>query len=126
MAFRKSEMICPSGKIAASAGLRKLTGKATIGYRPVHDYPMSNDIGYVEPKASVYWVAQQACRPPTRDNMSNAVCLAQPATALATSASSCTDYTQRSSLSFSGIAATSHAERRRRDGIWGRHRLKIG
>ena len=29
-------------------------GRVTIDYRPVHDYPMSNDIGYIEPKARVY------------------------------------------------------------------------
>jgi succinate dehydrogenase / fumarate reductase flavoprotein subunit len=30
------------------------SGKVTIGYRGVHDYPMSNDIAYIEPKARVY------------------------------------------------------------------------
>ncbi|HEX8662209.1 MAG TPA: hypothetical protein VF686_10115, partial [Brevundimonas sp.] len=25
-----------------------------IDYRPVHNYTMSNDIGYIEPKARVY------------------------------------------------------------------------
>jgi succinate dehydrogenase / fumarate reductase flavoprotein subunit len=29
-------------------------GRVTIDYRPVHDYPMSNDIGYIEPKARIY------------------------------------------------------------------------
>ena len=29
-------------------------GKVTIDYRPTHDYTMSNDIGYIEPKARVY------------------------------------------------------------------------
>ena len=29
-------------------------GKVTIDYRPIHDYTMSNDIGYIEPKARVY------------------------------------------------------------------------
>jgi succinate dehydrogenase / fumarate reductase flavoprotein subunit len=29
-------------------------GKVTIDYRPVHDYPMSNDVSYIEPKARVY------------------------------------------------------------------------
>ena len=29
-------------------------GKVTIDYRPVHDYPMSNDIQYIEPKARIY------------------------------------------------------------------------
>ena len=29
-------------------------GKVTIDYRPVHDYTMSNDIAYIEPKARVY------------------------------------------------------------------------
>jgi succinate dehydrogenase / fumarate reductase flavoprotein subunit len=26
----------------------------TLGYRPVHDYTMSNDIDYIKPKARVY------------------------------------------------------------------------
>jgi succinate dehydrogenase / fumarate reductase, flavoprotein subunit len=26
----------------------------TIDYRPVHTYTMSNDVGYIEPKARVY------------------------------------------------------------------------
>jgi succinate dehydrogenase / fumarate reductase flavoprotein subunit len=30
------------------------SGRVTIDYRPVHDYPMSNDIAYIEPKARVY------------------------------------------------------------------------
>ncbi len=29
-------------------------GRVTIDYRPIHDYTMSNDIGYIEPKARVY------------------------------------------------------------------------
>ena len=29
-------------------------GKVTIDYRPVHEYTMSNDIEYIEPKARVY------------------------------------------------------------------------
>ena len=29
-------------------------GKVTIDYRPVHEYTMSNDIAYIEPKARVY------------------------------------------------------------------------
>ncbi|MEM7005459.1 MAG: succinate dehydrogenase flavoprotein subunit [Pseudomonadota bacterium] len=29
-------------------------GSVRIDYRPVHDYTMSNDIGYIEPKARVY------------------------------------------------------------------------
>src|SRR4029077_450320 len=29
-------------------------GNVTIDYRPVHDYTMSNDIKYIEPKARVY------------------------------------------------------------------------
>ncbi|MEL6474463.1 MAG: succinate dehydrogenase flavoprotein subunit [Pseudomonadota bacterium] len=29
-------------------------GNVTIDYRPVHDYTMSNDIGYIEPKVRVY------------------------------------------------------------------------
>ena len=29
-------------------------GKVNIDYRPVHEYTMSNDIGYIEPKARVY------------------------------------------------------------------------
>ncbi len=29
-------------------------GKVNIDYRPVHDYTMSNDIAYIEPKARVY------------------------------------------------------------------------
>ena len=29
-------------------------GKVTIDYRPVHDYPMSNDVRYIEPKARIY------------------------------------------------------------------------
>jgi len=29
-------------------------GKVNIDYRPVHDYTLSNDIGYIEPKARVY------------------------------------------------------------------------
>ena len=30
------------------------TGKVTLDYRPVHDYTMSNEISYIEPKARVY------------------------------------------------------------------------
>jgi succinate dehydrogenase / fumarate reductase, flavoprotein subunit len=30
------------------------TGGVRIGYRPVHDYTMSNDVAYIEPKARVY------------------------------------------------------------------------
>ncbi len=30
------------------------TGKVTIDYRPVHNYTMSNDIEYIQPKARVY------------------------------------------------------------------------
>ena len=30
------------------------TGKVTLDYRPVHDYTMSNEINYIEPKARVY------------------------------------------------------------------------
>ncbi len=30
------------------------TGKVTVDYRPVHTYTLSNDIGYIEPKARVY------------------------------------------------------------------------
>jgi succinate dehydrogenase / fumarate reductase flavoprotein subunit len=30
------------------------SGKVTIDYRPVHNYTMSNDIQYIEPKARVY------------------------------------------------------------------------
>ncbi len=30
------------------------TGKVTIDYRPVHNYTMSNDIAYIQPKARVY------------------------------------------------------------------------
>ncbi|MGD0024228.1 MAG: succinate dehydrogenase flavoprotein subunit [Xanthobacteraceae bacterium] len=30
------------------------TGKATIDYRPVHTYTLTNDVAYVEPKARVY------------------------------------------------------------------------
>jgi succinate dehydrogenase / fumarate reductase flavoprotein subunit len=30
------------------------TGKVTIDYRPVHNYTMTNDIQYIEPKARVY------------------------------------------------------------------------
>ena len=26
----------------------------TLGYRPVHDYTLSNDIDYIKPKARVY------------------------------------------------------------------------
>ena len=29
-------------------------GQVTIDYRPVHNYTMSNDIEYIEPKARVY------------------------------------------------------------------------
>ena len=29
-------------------------GKVTIDYRPVHNYTMTNDIQYIEPKARVY------------------------------------------------------------------------
>ncbi|MEE9380696.1 MAG: hypothetical protein V3V03_04755, partial [Hyphomonadaceae bacterium] len=29
-------------------------GKVRIDYRPVHDYTMSDDIAYIEPKARVY------------------------------------------------------------------------
>ncbi len=29
-------------------------GKVTLDYRPIHDFTMSNDIGYIEPKARVY------------------------------------------------------------------------
>ena len=28
--------------------------KVTLGYRPVHDYTLSNDIAYIKPKARVY------------------------------------------------------------------------
>ena len=30
------------------------TGKVNLDYRPVHDYTMSNEISYIEPKARVY------------------------------------------------------------------------
>ena len=30
------------------------TGKVSIDYRPVHDYTMSNDVSYIQPKARVY------------------------------------------------------------------------
>jgi len=30
------------------------TGKVTLGDRPVHEYTLSNDIAYIEPKARVY------------------------------------------------------------------------
>jgi succinate dehydrogenase / fumarate reductase flavoprotein subunit len=30
------------------------TGNATLDYRPVHTYTLSNDIAYIEPKARVY------------------------------------------------------------------------
>ncbi len=30
------------------------TGKVSLDYRPVHDYTMSNEISYIEPKARVY------------------------------------------------------------------------
>jgi succinate dehydrogenase / fumarate reductase flavoprotein subunit len=29
-------------------------GKATIGYRGVHDYTLTNEVSYIEPKARVY------------------------------------------------------------------------
>jgi len=29
-------------------------GEVRIDYRPVHDYTLSNDIAYIEPKARVY------------------------------------------------------------------------
>ena len=29
-------------------------GKVTIDYRPVHTYTLTNDVGYIEPKARVY------------------------------------------------------------------------
>jgi hypothetical protein len=28
--------------------------KKAIDYRPIHAYTMSNDVGYIEPKARVY------------------------------------------------------------------------
>ncbi|MEL6569948.1 MAG: succinate dehydrogenase/fumarate reductase flavoprotein subunit, partial [Pseudomonadota bacterium] len=29
-------------------------GRVSIDYRPIHDYTMSNDVGYIEPKKRVY------------------------------------------------------------------------
>ena len=36
------------------AWLETFTGKVKIDYRPVHDYTMSNDVSYIQPKARVY------------------------------------------------------------------------
>ncbi len=36
------------------AWLDRTTGKVTIDYRPVHNYTLTNDVAYVEPKARVY------------------------------------------------------------------------
>ena len=37
-----------------TAGYDEKTGKVTLGDRPVHEYTLSNDIAYIEPKARVY------------------------------------------------------------------------
>jgi succinate dehydrogenase / fumarate reductase flavoprotein subunit len=36
------------------AWLDQKTGKVTIDYRPVHNYSMTGEIPYIEPKARVY------------------------------------------------------------------------
>ena len=40
--------------VATFAGWGGTGGKVDIGYRPVHDYTLTDDVNYIKPKKRVY------------------------------------------------------------------------